>query len=417
MSNYSPSKVNKYNKLLVAQENYWDEELSVEFCIARRTRDILLGRSIANNLVQGKRSANGALVFDAQVENTVQEYFSTYIHNEATISDFWGIFIIPSEKFVAKYTKFDDLWWPKFAQVKQEKDKNYELKEGLNELLALFRDFRNVHFWENEKEWEWFFNQYLSYLANNLPEQVCRDGLGGFISVIVKMQTIVEASGWKIDYGLHDSPLKVWAGQSWRSSFFARIKARKFENRVRKELDLNTIVNNSFGSPKKNISNFFAYLAAITVMICVYLSLFFFIDIVISSLTFLVKGYWASTIQDTFKLLWNQTDIFEPETWRINTGLIGLDYLINEFISLQFSSIGRWKMFGVSAFFSIIFILIAFIFNFKIFESSLETSDKESIPWLLGALTSVALLAPLLIGVFLMGVISFIFKLFGIGGL
>ena len=146
MSNYSLSKVNKYKKLLVAQENYWDDELSVEFCIARRTREILLGRKIVDDFVQTKRSSQKKLVFDFALEKIWQEFFKTYVRNELQVMEFWGIFIFPSHKFATHYAKADEIWSPKILEMKVSGQVPDELKASFRNLLDIFREHRNMHF-------------------------------------------------------------------------------------------------------------------------------------------------------------------------------------------------------------------------------------------------------------------------------
>ena len=236
MTNYDIKEVIRYKKLLKSQENYWNAKLPVEFCIALRTRDILLGRNIADNLAQCRRNASAELVLESEVEAIIQQYFSSYVKNERQIGDFWGIFIEPSEEFFSRYSDFDAIWWPIVLASRENGELDDKLEASFIQLLDLFRDYRNINYWENEDEWEWFFYQYLVFLNGNLPEQACRDGLGIFLKVIIKMQGIVENSAWKIDYGLYGEPLKVWGGQSLISKLRVRIQTADFTRKAMKKL-------------------------------------------------------------------------------------------------------------------------------------------------------------------------------------
>ena len=119
MAAYNLDSVNKYKKLIKAEDDYWEEELSTEFCIARRTRDILIGRQIVNGFEQSKRTAAKKFVLDFQQETVWQEYFRTYVKTEATIGDFYAIFISPTEQFAEEYSKHDEVFFPKFWTQKK----------------------------------------------------------------------------------------------------------------------------------------------------------------------------------------------------------------------------------------------------------------------------------------------------------
>ena len=400
MADYNLDSVNKYKKLLKAEEDYWEEELPPEFCIARRTRDILLGRKIVDDFVQSRRTAAKKLVLDFQQETVWQEYFRTYIKTEATIGDFYAIFISPTEQFAEEYSKHDEVFFPKVLDAKESEQISEELKSSFHDLLKLFKKHRNTEFWENEKEWEWFFFQYLKFLVHNFSEEACRDGLGVFISVIIKMQQIVEKSGWKIDYGLYDNPVSVWGGQSLISKFQAQRTAKDLAKRLTTRL----------GFPTKSIglrfSNrlrdyVFTYFLSLFFFICFSLAIYLFADVIISTVFFVIYGYWTSVFQNLFTLVNQKTDVFGPEVWRINTSLIGLNYLINEFVALQFSVAGRWLMFGISLFVTIVLLIIGVIFDIELKDKSSNPNTPEdvSLVWILGAFSYLFIIAPFVFSV------------------
>lgn len=400
MAAYNLDSVNKYKKLIKAEDDYWEEELSTEFCIARRTRDILIGRQIVNGFEQSKRTAAKKFVLDFQQETVCQEYFRTYIKTEATIGDFYAIFISPTEQFAEEYSKHDEVFFPKVLDAKESEQISEELKSSFHDLLKLFKKHRNTEFWENEKEWEWFFFQYLKFLVHNFSEEACRDGLGVFINVIIKMHQIVEKSGWKIDYGLYDNPVSVWGGQSLISKLQAQRTAKDLAKRLTTRL----------GFPTKSIGLRFSnrlrdyvlsYFVGIFMTSCFTLAIFLFADVVISTVFFMIYGYWTSVFQNAFTLFLERTDLFGPEAWRINTGLIGLNYLINEFVALQFSVAGRWLMFGISIFVTIVLLIIGVIFDIELMDKSSNpnTPKDASFIWMLGSISYMIILAPLVFGV------------------
>ena len=57
-----------------------------------------------------------------------------------------------------------------------------------------------------------------------------------FIEVVAKMHSIVEDSGWVIDYQLYNDPMKIWGGMSLASKIKFGIQARNFSKRARSKL-------------------------------------------------------------------------------------------------------------------------------------------------------------------------------------
>ena len=233
---YDLEAVNHFKKLLAADESYWDKELPVEFCIARRTRDILLSRKIVDDFIQSKSTAQKKMILDFELKNVWEQYFLEYVRDAPSVADFWAIFINPTEEFATKYTEHDEIWFPKLLDARDDEDLSDDLKSSLERLMDLFRQHRNKEYWSDENEWEYFLSIYFGYLTNHLQEQVCRDGLGIFISTTVKMQAIVEGSGWKIDYGLYSNPLQAWGKQGLSSKFRNWKRAKLFENKAKKTL-------------------------------------------------------------------------------------------------------------------------------------------------------------------------------------
>ena len=284
--------------------------------------------------------------------------------------------------------------------AKESEQISEELKSSFRDLLKLFKKHRNTEFWENEKEWEWFFFQYLKFLVHNFSEEACRDGLGIFISVIIKMHQIVEKSGWEIDYGLYDNPVSVWGGQSLISKFQARRKAKDLAKRLTTRLGLS---KKSTGLRFSNRlrDHVFSYFLGIFMTICFTLAVYLFADLIISTVFFIIYGYWTSVFQNALTLFYQKMYVFGPEIWRINTSLLGLNYLINEFVALQFTVAGRWLMFGISLFVTIVLLIIGVIFDIELKDKSSNPNTPEdvSLVWMLGILSYILILAPIVFGV------------------
>lgn len=266
MNDYDLDKVNDFKKILINNENYWDEDLSVEFCIAIRTRDIFLGRKIVDDFEQARNNANRNLIFDYQQEEVWQEYFRTYVTNVRQIADFWSIFILPTNEFAQKYSELDQDLYPKLSEITDEEINLQDIEPALRDLLNLFKEFKNYNYWNDDKHWEWFFFQYLKYLTNKIPVQECRDGLGFFISTITRMQSSVETSGWKIDYRLHENPLEVWGGQSSASKFNAKKQAKSFIKRLKTKDVYSLKKSKSYDNPY-NEMGFWGFAILSTLMI------------------------------------------------------------------------------------------------------------------------------------------------------
>jgi hypothetical protein len=236
MAEYDIKKVKYFKKLLKNRVDYWESGLPVDFCIARRTRDILVSRSIVDNFQKSKTSGNltGHLVF--ALSTVWQEYFQTYVQNVATIGEFLAIFIKPSKSFIENFKTFDKAWYPKINEAKKTELDPQDDKKIRSELVELLRNHRESNYWESETDWEYFLNEYLKFLLNNKSEDECIKGMLYFIEVVAKMHSIVEDSGWVIDYQLYNDPMKIWGGVNLASKIRFGIQARSFSKRARSKL-------------------------------------------------------------------------------------------------------------------------------------------------------------------------------------
>ena len=122
MAEYDIKKIEYFKKLLKNRVDYWESGLPVDFCIARRTRDILVSRSIVDNFQKSKTSGNLKGHLDFALSTVWQEYFQTYVQNVATIGEFLAIFIkfilVPHDIIWIVITK--SLWIYIFEIVSQE---------------------------------------------------------------------------------------------------------------------------------------------------------------------------------------------------------------------------------------------------------------------------------------------------------
>ena len=233
---YRDDEVNRFKKIVMNQEDFWDPDLPIDFCIAYRTREILIHRKIVDDFLKSKIPSPNYFSDDHTLQTVWQSYFQNFVTSEASIARFWAIFIDPSASFVESYTKLDQNWYPKVIESQSEET---ELEGGalLNEeLIALFRKYRNRHYWAEDKDWEWFFFQYLTFLTKNKTESECQLGMQFFIFVIAEMQNTLETSGWVIDYGLYDNPLEAWYGQTLLSKIKSWMRGRNWARDVKRKL-------------------------------------------------------------------------------------------------------------------------------------------------------------------------------------
>jgi hypothetical protein len=224
---YSEEEVRRIKNIMISQEDYWDEDLSTEFCIAYRTRDVFVSRGIVNDFINSRQIAKDKGWGDSAHASLWQQYFKEYAKSELTLGAFWAIFIEPSEEFIQEFSMLDEYWYPLVTEALSTQT-DLESEGLLNKELAdFFRKHRNKNLWSNESDWMWFFRQYLIFLINNDLDPELKIGMRSFIGVVCEMQQTVKNSGWEIDYNLYDDPLSVWGGQTIQSKIKHWVRAKK----------------------------------------------------------------------------------------------------------------------------------------------------------------------------------------------
>ena len=127
-----------------------------------------------------------------------------------------------------------------------------------------------------------------------------------------------------------------------------------------------------------------------------------FLDLILSSVAFLFVGDFWSIIQICLEShLGSGGGAFDASNWKLDSGLKGLDLIVNWFLSLQYQVTGRWKMFAISLFVSLIILivgLLVFDLDLVINSSNPKTPKDISIVCLIGSLTVLIMIAPLLFG-------------------
>lgn len=124
---------------------------------------------------------------------------------------------------------------------------------------------------------------------------------------------------------------------------------------------------------------------------CAYLIL---VDLVLSSIYFLVNAQWISLVSfgvDSFSRITGLV-FFTESNWRISTGLLGFDYLVNSFIRLQYGYWGRLAMVIISG--AICATIFLGAVRFTNWEPGEGLSWEEKITYYSGIISSTFLLLP-----------------------
>ena len=131
-------------------------------------------------------------------------------------------------------------------------------------------------------------------------------------------------------------------------------------------------------------------------------------DLIISSLIFLYSGEYKSVLEMGLDFSFGIFTVFKEENWIINSGLLGLDLIVNNFLTLQYSFYNRWVMMGISIIITIVIGLIGLLFRLEIRvnSSNPKTPEDVSLPYLFAFLLNMLILAPLIFG----GYLGIIFK-------
>ena len=138
--------------------------------------------------------------------------------------------------------------------------------------------------------------------------------------------------------------------------------------------------------------------------IAIILVWYLLLDILITSITFVFSGNFDSILQRNLENIAPVYGALTPEGWRLDSGLKGLDLIINSFIGLQFTVTGRWIMFALSSGISATLVIVCEIFDLE--QPHRENPEKREysdpidrpIGELIPCFTGAALMAPVVFG-------------------
>ena len=143
------------------------------------------------------------------------------------------------------------------------------------------------------------------------------------------------------------------------------------------------------------------------------MGLLFIYDGIATSVYFIINGEFKSVIQICMKNGLKTLTFFDQDKWVIESGLKGLNVIINSFILLQYTVSGRWIICCIGLFILIFTLIIDYYFDIEpnFSSSNPKTPHDISFITLLGQITLIAVFSPILWGT-LAGTIIFIISYF-----
>ena len=147
----------------------------------------------------------------------------------------------------------------------------------------------------------------------------------------------------------------------------------------------------------------FTFFAWVSAGIALQLGFFLLLDILFTSTVFVFSGNFDSILQRSLEKSTSYADFLASEVWRLNSGLKGLDLIINWFIGLQYTVTGRWLMFVLSSGIMLILVIVSMYFDLEFIDKSSnpKTPNDISIVGLISVITALALISPVLWGGFM----------------
>lgn len=145
----------------------------------------------------------------------------------------------------------------------------------------------------------------------------------------------------------------------------------------------------------------FTFFSLVFFNIALQLGWLLILELLISSIVFIFSGNFESILQQSLeKSMVMGMDFFTPDVWKLNSGLKGLDFIINWFIGLQYSVIDRWMLFAICSGIAVTFFAVGIFFDFEIIEKSSnpKTPKDISIVSLFSLLAALAFISPIFWG-------------------
>jgi len=145
----------------------------------------------------------------------------------------------------------------------------------------------------------------------------------------------------------------------------------------------------------------FTFFAWVFGGIALQLGLYLLLDLLFTSTAFIFSGNFDSILQLSLEQSTSSGfGLFLSENWRLDSGLKGLDLIINWFIGLQYTVTGRWIMFALCSGITIILVIVGGYFDLEFIDKSSnpKTPNDISIVGLISCITALALITPIFWG-------------------
>jgi hypothetical protein len=145
----------------------------------------------------------------------------------------------------------------------------------------------------------------------------------------------------------------------------------------------------------------FTFFAMVFTYLALQLGWLLLLDLLITSIVFIFSGNFESILQKGLeKSITYGTDFFTSDIWKINSGLEGLDLIINWFIGLQYNVADRWIMFALCSGIAISLFAAGVFFDFKFIDKSSNPQNPNDISLvnLFSLFSALALISPIFWG-------------------
>jgi hypothetical protein len=134
-------------------------------------------------------------------------------------------------------------------------------------------------------------------------------------------------------------------------------------------------------------------------------------DLVFTPIVFIFSGNFESLLQQGLEeWIAYSSGFFASDTWKINTGLKGLDLMVNWFIKLQYDVLDRLVMFTLCCVVVIVSFVAGEFFGFSFIDKSSNPKTPNDIPiqGVVGIVAAYALIFPIILSFF--GVLILVLK-------
>lgn len=207
---YSTKEVHR-QKQLIRHSEAFPEHPSTEYCIAYRSRDILIGRNIVEDLAAMRQTVRAKGRTDLTSGEAMLEYFSAYAAQINERGAFFAIFLKPTEEVREQLlpssrarNRIESI-----EMAESPKERYFAAKEAFSEISSHWNDF----LWKSHSDWCWFFNLFLLHFSHHAFDKSRGQSIDFFLNTVIEMQVRAESAGYTFDYNYYEDPKSAWLGQ------------------------------------------------------------------------------------------------------------------------------------------------------------------------------------------------------------